>query len=53
MTDVGAISSGWPAGASPVRGDVWVPGSDAPCVVERLGAKRGGCDRAVCNVSEA
>jgi hypothetical protein len=24
-----------------------------PCVVERPGAKRGGCDRAVCNVSEA
>src|SRR5438046_10562564 len=24
-----------------------------PCVVERLGAKRGGINRAVCNVSEA
>src|SRR4051794_41566792 len=24
-----------------------------PCVVERPGAKRGGSDRAVCNVSEA
>ena len=23
-----------------------------PCVVERLGAKRGGINRAVCNVSE-
>jgi hypothetical protein len=24
-----------------------------PCVVERLGAKRGGINRAVCNASEA
>ena len=24
-----------------------------PCVVERPGAKRGGINRAVCNVSEA
>ena len=25
----------------------------SPCVVERPGAKRGGINRAVCNVSEA
>ena len=25
----------------------------SPCVIERSGAKRGGCGRVVCNVSEA
>ena len=38
---------------SPVRGDAWVPVVKPLCVVERPGAKRGGINRAVCNVSEA
>ena len=39
--DVGATSSGRLAGASPVRGDAWVPGSEAPVRGREAGCEAG------------
>ena len=41
MKLIRAIGSGWPAGVSPVRGDVQVPGSDAPVRGREAGCEAG------------